>query len=72
MPKTTPTPHLYRRQDAIVMLGGSRRLFDEMVAAAWLRPALQRHRVTLYSAGDIAKCAARLINGDEPPRLVTK
>lgn len=72
MPKTSPAPHLCRRQDAILMLGGSRRLFDEMVAAKWLRPVLKRHRVTMFSAPDVAKCAARIIGGEEPPRLATK
>jgi hypothetical protein len=72
MPKTTATPHSFRRIEAVAMLGGSRRLFDEMVAAGWLKPILSRHRLVLFDAGDVAKCHARIRNGEEPPRVSPK
>lgn len=72
MAKTNLNPHAFRRNDAVTMLGGSRKLFDDVVAAGWLKPILSRHRLVLFDAGDVAKCHARIRNGEEPPRRASK
>ena len=45
---------------------GSMELFNEMKAAGWISPVVQRHKITLYDAGDLAKCWARILNGEVP------
>lgn len=45
---------------------GSQKLLEEFVAAGWLKPVIQRHKLTLYDRGDIAACWARIVNGEIP------
>jgi hypothetical protein len=56
------------RPDEVAFILGSVQLFDEMVAAKWLRPVVNRHKLLLYDRGDISRAWARIINGEEPPR----
>ena len=45
---------------------GSEKLFMEVVAAGWILPVVQRHKLTLYDAGDVAKVWARILRGENP------
>ena len=60
------------RPDEVAFILGSVQLFDEMVAAKWLRPVVNRHKLLLYDRGDISRAWARIINGEEPPRRQRK
>lgn len=60
-----------RRKEAIDRIG-SRLLFDQMVAAGWIAPVVKKHRLSLFDAADIAKCWARIRNGEVPPAIETK
>jgi hypothetical protein len=61
----------YRPEEAAAVVG-SGQLLTEMVAAGWLRPRIQRHKLTLYDYSDIAKCWARICTGECPPPLKRK
>lgn len=61
----------YRPKEAADVLG-SMQLLDECVAAGWLKPKLQRHKLTLYDYSEIAKCWSRICDGEMPPPLVRK
>ena len=37
-----------------------------MKAAGWIAPVVRRHKITLFDAGDVAKCWARILNGEVP------
>ena len=55
----------YRPTEAADALG-SAKLLDECVKAGWLKPALQRHKLTLYDHAALAVCWARILNGEMP------
>jgi hypothetical protein len=57
----------YRPEETAFILG-SVQLFDEMVAAKWLKPVVSRHKLLLFDRGDISRAWARILNGEEPPR----
>lgn len=57
----------YRPEETAFVLG-SVQLFDEMVAAKWLKPVVSRHKLLLFDHGDISRAWARILNGEEPPR----
>lgn len=57
-------PSLVRPPEAAAILG-SVELLDELVAAGWLKPVVQRHKLTLYSVKALQSCAARLEAGEE-------
>lgn len=49
---------------------GSQKLREEVVAAGWLKPVIQRHKLTLYNAADVARVWARILAGELPePKL---
>lgn len=57
------------RPEEVAFVIGSRQLFDEMVAAKWIVPRVNRHKLQLYDRGDISRAWARILSGEEPPRL---
>ena len=57
------------RRDEVGFMLGSPQLFDEMVAAKWVRPVINRHKLQIYDRGDVVRAWARILNGEEPPRL---
>jgi len=56
------------RPSEVTSAFGSEQLFNEMRAAGWIAPVIQRHKLTLYDAGDVAKCWARVMNGERPTK----
>ena len=55
----------FRPDDAAEMIG-SPQLFTEMREAGWIKPVLQRHKLTLYSGDDIQRCWHRILAGENP------
>lgn len=45
---------------------GSKPLLQQMLAANWIKPVIQKHKLTLYDRNDIAHCWERLKNGETP------
>lgn len=56
------------RPEEGIFIIGSRQLWDEMVAAGWLRPVVNRHKLQLFDRGDISRAWTRILNGEQPPR----
>jgi hypothetical protein len=59
------TKYGFRPPEAAFALG-SEKLLDECVAAGWIKPAVKRHKLTLYDRGDIASCWSRILAGEVP------
>lgn len=55
----------FRPKEAAFALG-SEKLLEECVEAGWLKPIIQRHKLTLYDRGHIASCWARILGGETP------
>lgn len=47
---------------------GSRTLLREMVASGWLKPVVQRHKLTLFDSADLSKAWGRIRNGETPTK----
>ena len=47
---------------------GSQKLFHECLEAAWLKPVVQRHKLTLFDRDEVALCWARILRGEKPLR----
>ena len=45
---------------------GSRVLFEEAERAGFIRPVVNRHKLKIYDAADVARCWARIIAGELP------
>ncbi len=60
------------RPDQAAEMMGSAILFEEMVEAKWVKPVVQRHKLTLYDGGALAKAWARILKGEVPPTLKRK
>jgi hypothetical protein len=45
---------------------GSVQLAKEMQNAGWIKPVVQRHKLVLFDAGDVARCWARILSGELP------
>jgi endonuclease YncB( thermonuclease family) len=45
---------------------GSVKLANEMVNAGWIKPVVKRHKLVLFDAGEVARCWARILNGEAP------
>jgi hypothetical protein len=56
------------RPEEGIFIIGSRQLWDEMVAAGWLRPVVNRHKLQLYDRGDLSRAWSRILAGEQPPR----
>jgi len=54
------------RPDDVDDVLGSRKLREEMVDAGWLRPVVQRHKLTLYDSGEVTRAWARILAGETP------
>ena len=54
------------RPEDVAEVLGSVQLFRVMVDKGWLRPVIQRHKLTLFDAGDVAKAWCRILNGEDP------
>jgi len=50
-------------------LFGSQQLLAECVAAGWIKPVVQRHKLTLYDRGHLAACWARILAGEVPTEM---
>ncbi|MEQ1858526.1 MAG: hypothetical protein ABMA13_01170 [Chthoniobacteraceae bacterium] len=69
MKTLTDSLKLGLRPDEGAQAVGSKQLFTEMVAAGWIAPVVQRHKLTIYDRGDVAKAWARILAGEQPPSL---
>lgn len=58
-------PRLLRPADAAAYIGGEGML-NRFVRAGWLRPVVQRKKLTLYRRDDLDLCCSRLDTGDFP------
>ena len=58
----------FRREEAAFLLG-SIQLVDELIRARWLTPVVNRHKLQLFDRGQISRVWARLLNGEQPPRI---
>jgi len=58
-------PRLLRPDDAARYVGGEGML-KRFVEAGWLRPVVQRKRLTLYRLVDLDACCSRLDAGEFP------
>lgn len=54
------------RPDEAASALGSVQLLRAMVAAGWIRPVIQRHKLTLFDAGDVARAWSRILSGEDP------
>lgn len=54
------------RPDEVASALGSVQLLRAMVAARWIRPVIQRHKLTLYDSWDVARAWSRILNGEDP------
>ena len=59
----------FNHEEAEFVLG-SPQLLAEMVAAKWITPVIKRHKLYLFDRGQLSRAWARILNGEEPPRLV--
>jgi hypothetical protein len=55
----------FRPPEAAYALG-SEKLLAECVAAGWIKPAVKRHKLTLYDRAHIATCWSRILAGEMP------
>jgi hypothetical protein len=60
------TKYGFRPPEAAYALG-SKKLLEEVVAAGWLKPIIQRHKLTLFDGRDIGLVWARILSGEIPP-----
>ena len=51
---------------------GSSELARRVVIAGWLVPVIQRKKMTLYDAGDVAQVWQRIRAGEVPPPITRK
>ena len=45
---------------------GSPALWSEIVAAGWVKPVVDRHKLKIYSASDVAVAFSRIVAGELP------
>jgi hypothetical protein len=56
----------YRPKEAAQCIG-SQELFDAAVEAGWIKPVVQRHKLTLYDFTAVANLWERILAGEVPP-----
>lgn len=56
----------YRPDEAAHVLG-SMELLKECVAAGWIKPVMQRRKLTLYDGSALVKCWSKICAGEVPP-----
>jgi hypothetical protein len=49
---------------------GSEQLFRECVRAGWLKPVVQRHKLTLFDRRHVEACWMRILSGEIPGKVV--
>jgi hypothetical protein len=64
--KYNNTPKFGLRPREVADALGSERLFNECVAAGWLKPVVKRHKLVIYDRTAVATCWARIVDGEEP------
>ena len=64
-----PLKYGYRPPEAADLLG-SKQLLAECVAAGWIKPVIQRKKMTLFAGVHLTVCWARILDGEMPPRIV--
>jgi hypothetical protein len=57
------------RPEEAAFVFGSPQLLAEMVAAKWISPVVHRHKLILYDRGDLSKAWARILSGEQPPKI---
>jgi len=63
--KFSDIPRLIRREQAGDYLSAPQ-LFAHMEEAGWIKPAVSRHRMTLFDRKKIDECVERLNRGEYP------
>jgi hypothetical protein len=56
------------RPDDVDFMFSSRALREEMVNAGWLKPVIQRHKLTVFDSGEVHRAWARILAGETPLR----
>ena len=64
-------PKFGLRPDEAAFALGSSKILEECVEGGWLKPIIQRHKLTLFDAGDVARCWARILAGEVPQPRIT-
>ena len=59
-------PKFGMRPEEVDYALGSRKLKEEMVSAGWLTPVIQRHKMTIFDSGEVARAWARILAGETP------
>jgi hypothetical protein len=71
-PKPQSLPKFGLRPGEAAFALGSAKILEECVAGGWITAVIQRHKLVLYDAGDVARCWARILAGEVPqPRTTT-
>lgn len=47
---------------------GSKKLFEEMEEAGWIKAVVRRHKLKLFDAGDVDRAWSRILAGELPGR----
>lgn len=55
----------YRPEEVASSLG-SVQLFRIVVQLGWLKPVIQRKKITLFDSGDVARVWGRILAGEDP------
>ena len=58
-------PRMLRKNDAGIYVGGPK-LLEMMEHAGWIKPAVSRHKMTLYDVKNLDECCDRLSRGEFP------
>lgn len=57
----------YRPAD-VKALFGSPQIYHDAVSAGWLKPIIQRKRLTVFDRADVYRVWERIRRGDYPPK----
>jgi hypothetical protein len=63
-------PRLLRASPAAEYVGGEG-LLKRMREAGWIKPLIQRHKMTIYRLADLDACCSRLDAGEFPEPVAT-
>ena len=58
----------YRPAD-VKSLYGSEQIYRDAVEAGWLKPIIQRKRLTVFDRADVLRVWERIRRGEYPPKL---
>jgi hypothetical protein len=59
-------PRTLMRRDQAALRVGANQLFVLMEKFKWIKPCLQRHRMTLFDSREVDRCIDRIANGEYP------